>query len=174
MTEQEALALKPGDRVEARYNIDEWVLAKVIAVQVVTVDWLDSIVGRRVADKVKVGQLRNVLVRREATIPTDGKPRLYPAVIRSPRNLRNLEQRETANVFSDFLEESGFLEAAIALRKKFPLVVDAGQGGGVGTTKGDSVLQWTLNQRMTGPLSTISAFGCAPMPTPAMRNSSVN
>lgn len=122
MTEQEALALKPGDRVEARYNVDEWILAKVIAVQVVTIDWLDSIVGRRVADKVKVGQLRHVLVRREATIPTDGKPRLYPAVSRSPRNLRHTpDQHVTGNVFADWLEENDFSEAAQALRKRFPL-----------------------------------------------------
>jgi hypothetical protein len=36
--------------------------------------------------------------------------------------LRPIEDQTTANVFADWLEEEGFLEAAEALRAKFPFV----------------------------------------------------
>lgn len=129
MTEQEALALRPGDRVEARYLPDEWALVRVVAVEVVTVEWLA--LHQRFLDRVRIGDLRYVVVRRDSLMRTaKGRPLQYPMVNRAPRNLRPCPDPVAANVYSDWLWENGHYEAAAALRKRFPLATGEPDTGG--------------------------------------------
>lgn len=105
MTDEEVVALKPGDMVDANYG-KAWVRCRVVA---------------------KTMPVRGYRVRvRLRPIGQTAKGYLRPEVWREPARLRPNPERDghTANVFADFLEERGEMSAARLLRETFPLVPD--------------------------------------------------
>lgn len=119
MTEQEALALKPGDRVEAYYYDTGLRVAVVVRVYIVEERDYATVRGiRGLYDGCKVGDFYSCRVRPLGRTARGGA---YPSTIRFADELRRSHDPIAANVYADWLEESGYLEAAAALRKRFPL-----------------------------------------------------
>lgn len=106
MTDEEALKLKPGDRVEAitmtRPRLCEFVR-----------EWVPCLV----ASVTRRGPVRVVVC--PVGRPWNRVRYTNRAVV--PRNVRWPCDPLTANVFADHLEEHGFEEAAAFLRRAFPL-----------------------------------------------------
>ena len=102
MTHEEARKLKPGDRVEILYK-GEWLRATVLKV-----DRSWAIFGARPAVSCQPSGLTP-------------KGRGRRPVARWPEEVRPPRDPVSANVFSDWLDDHGFVEAADALRKAFPI-----------------------------------------------------
>lgn len=103
MTNAEALALKPGDRVEVKdLHGRKWFPATVRRA-------FPEAIGRFLVSVLPDGVTRT------------GRRRPWRSV--QPRRLRPAPHLDPflGNVFSDWLEEHGYTEAASALRKAFPL-----------------------------------------------------
>lgn len=104
MTRDEALKLKDGDAVLARYG-SAWLPAIVRGEP-----WLDTYSQRAHGAWTWVarpGKSRN------------GKA--YPEIMRHESGLRPAPPAGTANVYADFLDDAGHHEAAALLREAFPL-----------------------------------------------------
>jgi hypothetical protein len=107
MTEEEAAKLKEGDIVEIRIG-GKIVRAKVEA----EVSWWCNAYRGRKPIHIRVSRCGKTTV--------GGK---YPSLLRDIKEITRFVSRpsETANVFADFLEENGHVEAADLLRREFPL-----------------------------------------------------
>lgn len=101
MTEQEALALKPGDRVEAKMG-DTWRHCKVLHVL-----------------SFNDGSFHTMLVRRIG-LQRNGRE-FTPIYKWNLKQLRPVGANYAQQVYADWLEQEGYPEAAAALRKRFPL-----------------------------------------------------
>lgn len=118
MTVDECKALKPGDRVEAKFGYNEWRV--VVVTRVLLADqnggyWAWNRAMRREVT-LKAGDLRWVECKTHR--PAGGRA---PEVRRTPAQLRPVPDLLRAHVYADWLDENGFPEAALALRKRFPL-----------------------------------------------------
>src|SRR3954468_3260071 len=112
MTDEEALALKEGGRVEALYG-RRWFVADVLAV----CDWRSTVRGL-----CPFGGSRPITIAVRKTGRGKGGRCLSschktPAELRGPRILSTA----SANVYADWLDEHGEQMAAHKLRRAFPL-----------------------------------------------------
>lgn len=127
MTEDEALKLKPGNRVEMKSGKSGWRIATVVKVVLWDQAGIDSAFRHWTNGPpafIKVGSVRSVAVR-SVCLTTAGRksPVIYKNLLRL-RPYNSPFDPITGNVFADWLEEHDFLDAANALRKAFPLVVE--------------------------------------------------
>ena len=122
MTEAEALALKPGDRVFAVIGAGLYSGIGDVTGGKCQLRLVELVSKSQVGDRVCWLRLRRV--------GYDAKGRKFPVVERQPRRVltpaeykREFRQEPnlTPQVFADWLEEQGFIEASQALRARFPL-----------------------------------------------------
>lgn len=101
MTGEEALKLRPGDKVEC------WYTDTAVKCYVVEVVSAEKVVVRRIRDRW----------------PFNEQGRLYPAMPKHPKLIRRDRAYDpaVANIYADWLEEAGEVKAAALLRAEFPI-----------------------------------------------------
>lgn len=115
MTEAEAKTLKVGDTVYARYGFDNGRCSRLVYI-----------------NDIDIHVHHGYLIFSVARVGFDKLGRSFPYVRRTSGELskspeekiispRDAENRATANIFADWLEEVGEQRAADLLRKTFPI-----------------------------------------------------